>query len=268
MVVDCAALPGSLIEATLFGHVKGAFTGAGEANIGLIQQADKGTLFLDEVGELPLATQKSFLRVLQEHSFRPVGASKEQTSDFRLLAATNRDLDEMVKEGEFRKDLLFRLKSFGIHLPPLRERRDDIRSLCCHFIDKLCRRYKQESKGFGVDFEATLAAYDWPGNVRELFQAIEQACTNAFSSPTLFPNHLPEHIRISQIQTAMASAKKDIPPSHLPPWRQYKKEMEAIYLRKLLASSNGNINQHSILSFLPGLHKQTSNLIFASFNFL
>ncbi len=260
VVVDCASLPETLIESTLFGHTKGAFTGAGAKSSGLIQQADHGTLFLDEVGELPLQTQRAFLRVLQEHRFRPVGASQEQASDFRLLAASNRNLDEMVAKGEFRKDLLYRLKAFTIHLPPLRQRPDDIRALTIHFIERLCQRYGQESKGFGIDFEATLAAYDWPGNVRELFQALEQAFTSAFRSPTLFPNHLPEHIRICQVQSAMGkdvTPEPELPPTmpaQLPSWRLFKEELEKEYLRKLLAETNGNISAASRMADISRTH--------------
>ncbi len=245
VVVDCASLPETLIEDTLFGHVKGAFTGALDASCGLILQADNGTLFLDEVGELPLNIQKSFLRVLQEHSFRPVGANHEQNSNFRLLAATNRDLNEMVAKGTFRKDLLYRLEAFNLHLPPLRERIEDVRALTIHFVEKLCKRYKQEFKGFGVDFDATLSAYDWPGNIRELFQVIEQAFTNAFSAPTLFPNHLPEHIRICQIRSTMYAPNKPEVPDVLPEWRLFKDKMEEEYLHKLMSLCDGNISAAS-----------------------
>jgi DNA-binding NtrC family response regulator len=126
VVVDCAALPETLVESVLFGHAKGAFTGADQAKEGLVKQADQGTLFLDEIGELPLSLQKAFLRVLQEQRFRPIGGGSEVNSDFRLIAATNRDLDRMVQEKQFRQDLLFRIRSLVITLPPLRERPEDI----------------------------------------------------------------------------------------------------------------------------------------------
>ncbi len=129
VIVDCTALPETLIENILFGHVKGAFTNAYISQDGLIKQADGGTLFLDEIGELPLALQKNFLRVIQEHRFRPVGGKKEVTSDFRLVVATNRNLEDMVQQGLFREDLFFRLRSLVIELPPLRECRDDIKEL-------------------------------------------------------------------------------------------------------------------------------------------
>ncbi|HVN47387.1 MAG TPA: sigma 54-interacting transcriptional regulator, partial [Bacteroidota bacterium] len=140
VVVDCAALPETLVESTLFGHERGAFTGADKVQDGLIKQADGGTLFLDEVGELSPSIQKSFLRVLEEHAYRRVGGKEELTSDFRLLSATNKDLDQGVQHGTFREDLLFRLRSFMIELPPLRDRKEDIRYIIQHHLPRLCSR--------------------------------------------------------------------------------------------------------------------------------
>ncbi|HPB38825.1 MAG TPA: sigma-54 dependent transcriptional regulator, partial [Syntrophorhabdus sp.] len=138
IVVDCAAMPDNLVESTLFGHEKGAFTGADRSREGLIKLAHRGTLFLDEIGELPPLIQKSFLRVLQEHRFRPIGSSGEEQSDFRLIAATNRKLDRMVANGQFRTDLLFRIQALTIELPPLRERKEDIKELTIHYLRKFC----------------------------------------------------------------------------------------------------------------------------------
>lgn len=152
VTVDCASLPPTIIESVLFGHEKGAFTGADRSREGLIKQADGGTLFLDEVGELTPAAQKAFLRVLQEHCFRSVGGNREIKSDFRLIAATNRDLIRMVQEGKFREDLLFRLRAFTIELPPLKNRSVDIRDLSFHYVHKLCTRYNKEIKGFSQNF--------------------------------------------------------------------------------------------------------------------
>jgi two-component system NtrC family response regulator len=200
VVVDCAALPETLIESVLFGHEKGAFTGAEQSREGLIRQANGGTLFLDEVGELPLSMQRAFLRVLQEHRFRPVGSQKEQESDFRLVAATNRDLDSMAAQGKFRDDLLFRLRSFVIELPPLRERPEDVRELARWYLDRLCERNGITAKGFSPEFLKTLSAYPWPGNVREFVQALERTVAAAQWEPTLFPQHLPTHIRVRVAQ--------------------------------------------------------------------
>jgi two-component system NtrC family response regulator len=205
VVVDCTSLPETLVESLLFGHERGSFTGADRSQNGLVRQAHKGTLFLDEVGELPMSLQKSFLRVLQEHRFRPVGSSKEVESEFRLIAATNRDLDAMVESGEFRSDLLFRLRTFIIELPPLRERREDIRELARYHIDKFCTQYSLDSKGFSPEFLQTLMSYPWPGNVREFVNMLERSLTTARFDQTLYPKHLPSHIRV-QVRRAEMEA--------------------------------------------------------------
>lgn len=196
VVVDCAALPETLIGSVLFGHEKGAFTGADRPHEGLIKQADGGTLFLDEVGELRPSIQKTFLRVLQEHRFRPIGGKKEIESDFRLLTATNRHLAQMVQSGEFRQDLWHRLQSLSIALSPLRERKTDIRELAMVFMTRFCDRHKIATKGFSPEFFEVLSAYDWPGNVRELENTMNSLLTTAGNDPVLFPMHLPIHIRI------------------------------------------------------------------------
>lgn len=207
VIVDCTALPETLIESILFGHVKGAFTNADKDKTGLIAHADKGTLFLDEIGELPLSTQKSFLRVLQERCFTPVGGTKELQSDFRLISATNRDLDEMVEKGEFRKDLLFRVKTFYIDLPPLRERTNDIKELARYFIGSISERHRLPVKGFIPEFMEILEAHNWPGNVRELYHTLEKAVLTDPGNPTLFPKHLPSDLRIFQAQRSMESKR-------------------------------------------------------------
>jgi two-component system, NtrC family, response regulator len=196
VVVDCSSLPANLVESALFGHVKGAFTGAVEDQVGLIKKADGGTLFLDEVGELPQPMQKNLLRVLQERIFRPVGSSREVSSNFRLIAATNRNLDQMVGQGTFREDLLFRLKTMHIALPPLRERKEDIHTLIIHFMNSLNDRYGHGIKGISPDLLEAVQTYTWPGNVRELKSAVEYAYLTAASGPTLLANHLPPNIRI------------------------------------------------------------------------
>ncbi len=260
VVVDCASLPETLIESTLFGHAKGAFTGADRAMDGLVKQADGGTLVLDEVGELPLHIQKSFLRVLQERCFRPVGSQKEKFSDFRLVAATNRQIGEMVNRGEFRQDLLFRLQAFTITLPPLRERIEDIRQLTTHYLCKLCKRYNIETKGFGPEFVDTLASYEWPGNVRELFQTLEQTFVSAVRAPTLYENHLPEMIRIHRARQAVKEKIKTpqaIAPaagSSLPSFREYRDKSEKEYLISLLSQTGGNVSAASRIADLSRTH--------------
>ena len=203
VVVDCGALPGNLVESILFGHEKGAFTGAERSKGGLVAQADGGTLFLDEVGELPLSIQKAFLRVLQERSFRPVGARDEVKSDFRLVAATNRNLGDLSKAEEFREDLLFRLRSIVMHLPPLRGRTGDILDLFMHYMRKICDRYGLGIKGFSPEFLEALLVYDWPGNIRELIHTMESAIASAQEEPTLYRIHLPPPIRVHLTQISM-----------------------------------------------------------------
>ncbi|NDY56540.1 sigma-54-dependent Fis family transcriptional regulator [Desulfovibrio sulfodismutans] len=200
VVVDCAALPETLVESVLFGHVKGAFTGADRDRDGLFRLADGGTLFLDEIGELSPAIQKVFLRVLQDGRFRAVGAKHESQSDFRLVAATNRDLGIMAERGGFREDLLYRLKTMVISLPPLRIRPEDIKPLAIHHMNRLCERYRIHTKGFSEEFFAALATHAWPGNVRELFNTLERVLLQHRDQPVLYPMHLPDDIRIRAIR--------------------------------------------------------------------
>lgn len=207
-VVDCAALPPSLVESILFGHLKGSFTGADKAQRGLIEQADGGTLFLDEIGEIPPAVQKKLLRVIQEHTYLPVGSTTERRSDFRLIAATNRDLHEMVDAGAFREDLLFRLKTFYLELPPLRERKSDINELAYYYRDLFCKQQKLKRKKFSSEFLLFMKQYEWPGNVRELFQTIERSISEALESNILYPIHLPPEIRIQVIQNELADGEE------------------------------------------------------------
>lgn len=171
--VNCGAIPGDLMESELFGHAKGAFTGADKVTKGLFAAADKGTIFLDEIGELPLALQVKLLHVIEDHEFRPVGSDKTRRVDVRIIAATNRDLDAMVRSGKFREDLFFRLNMIHITLPPLRERREDIRSLIQFYL----ARGEGQGKQLSIDpeAEAILMAYDWPGNAREVENVIGRA---------------------------------------------------------------------------------------------
>jgi two-component system, NtrC family, response regulator len=262
VIVDCAALPDTLVESTLFGHVKGAFTGADRDMDGLIKQADGGTLFLDEVGELPMSVQKAFLRVLQEHTYRPVGGKTELESDFRLVAATNRNLSRMVEEGTFREDLLYRIKSLAILLPPLRERKQDIKELVMHIILKICDRDETAIKGFSNGFINLLEAYNWPGNVREVINVLEWALSKARYEQTLFPKHLPEHIRIDVARSSLCpslpkpeatiTASEKIRHQFLPKLKEFREaiivENERKYLRDLIAFTNGNIRQACSIS--------------------
>ncbi|NVB80215.1 MAG: sigma-54-dependent Fis family transcriptional regulator, partial [Kofleriaceae bacterium] len=175
VAVNCAALTETLIESELFGHEKGAFTGATEKKAGRFEMADRGTLFLDEVGELPLGLQTKFLRVLEERRFERVGGQKAIEVDVRVVAATNRDLAEMVKRGQFREDLYYRLSVIHIEVPPLRERLDDVPLLAEHFLVRFRSQAARRITGFSPDAIAAMTRYHWPGNVRELRNAVERA---------------------------------------------------------------------------------------------
>jgi two-component system NtrC family response regulator len=239
----------------LFGYSRGAFTGAEEDKQGLVMQADRGTLLLDEVGELPPALQKAFLRVLEERRVRPLGGRQEVASDFRLVAATHRNLEQMVARSAFRSDLFFRIQSVGITLPALRERTADIRSIAIHHLQELCRRLQLEQKGISEAFFETLEAYRWPGNVRELVNALEQAVLMARHDPTLYPVHLPGKIRVEVTQAALSTpcarpAEMGVfqPNASRGHTLQEFREMacaraEEQYLKDVLAACRGNVKQ-------------------------
>src|SRR5581483_11694347 len=173
--VDCGSLVPTLIESELFGYVKGAFTGAVQAKDGLLAIADGGTVFLDEVGELPVDLQAKLLRAIQEKEIRPVGSTKRVEINVRILAATNRDLEQAVAQGTFRRDLYFRLNVLSLRIPPLRERRQDIPLLAGHFLDRF-NRDSENRKELSDEAIKAMLAYDWPGNVRELQNCLDRAC--------------------------------------------------------------------------------------------
>lgn len=252
VVVDCAALPKTLVESMLFGHVKGAYTGAEGAREGLIAQSDGGTLFLDEVGEMPLDVQKSFLRVLESKRFRPIGGKKELQSNFRIIASTNQDLDDMVAQGTFRKDLLYRLRTFHLTLPPLRQRREDIGEIARHHLNRLNRLYGWEPKVVSPEFTELLCHYEWPGNVRELVNALEHALAAARQQDTLLDYHLPTRIRAWAAREKLDQAKPEMSPrpavaGGLPPLQAFREQAiaraEADYLDTLMTASGGNIGK-------------------------
>jgi two-component system NtrC family response regulator len=255
VVVDCAALPKNLVESVLFGHEKGAFTSADKAQEGLISQADGGTLFLDEVGELSPSLQKSFLRVLQERRFRPVGGKEEIKSDFRLIAASNRDLDDLARRQQFREDLLFRLRTFTIELPPLRERLEDIEELARYYVARFAAEHGQQPKDFSPEFMGVLAQYPWPGNVRELIHALERTFAAAQGEPILYPKHLPPHIRTQLARTSIRKKRATAAPAQRqgdasPSFATLQKVREAAladveqqYLKDLIEHTNGDIQQ-------------------------
>jgi DNA-binding NtrC family response regulator len=202
VTIDCSSMVGPLMESELFGHVKGAFTGAAMSKIGLIEAANGGTAFFDEIGELPLDLQAKLLRVLQEKEFRPVGSLSTRKSDFRVIAATNRDLAKEVEKGTFRRDLYFRLNVINVRLAPLRERKEDIPSLINHFLSRVGGNYSLTSEALEV-----MLAYDWPGNIRELENCVQHMVA-VNSGPLLHAADLPSALqnfvaqRKSQYMTA------------------------------------------------------------------
>lgn len=262
VAVDCTTLPEPLVESTLFGHRKGAFTGADKDRDGLIRTADGGTLFLDEIGDLPLGTQKKLLRVLQEKRFRPVGAGTETGSDFRLICATNRDLDSMVESGAFRRDLYYRIKTIAIDLPPLRRRKVDIPPLVLYHLGRRCRLNGNRIRSVSPEFLECLQQHNWPGNVRELFNTLEHALAEAVDEPVLFPRHLPPHIRTRAIcrslqppETEGAGGTKPavLPAGHLP-LKDYLDKMRFHYIDSLMGECKNDVRTACRLSGISRGH--------------
>lgn len=191
--VNCGALPETLLESTLFGHEKGSFTGAYQRQKGLFERAHLGTLFLDEVAEMSTNLQVKLLRVIQEKEFEPIGGNKPIKTDFRLIAATNRSLQDMISSGEFRQDLFYRLNVMGLSLPPLRDRTNDVMLLARYFANQFCHENNKELLDFSISAVEVLNQYHWPGNVRELSNAIEHAVIMS-NGLFIYPQDLPEHI--------------------------------------------------------------------------
>jgi Nif-specific regulatory protein len=192
---NCAALPENLLESELFGHKRGAFTGATEDKKGLFELADGGTLFLDEIGEMPLSLQAKLLRALQEGEIRPVGATATKKVDVRIVGATNRDLEKEVAAGRFREDLFYRLRVFPLRLPPLRERREDVPLLAGHFLERYGREFGKPATGFSQQAMEVLQSYAWPGNVRELENEVQRLVIQLEPNEFVQPEHLSPRIR-------------------------------------------------------------------------
>ena len=229
--VDCGAIPPELTESELFGHARGAFTGAVTKHAGLVSAADQGTLFLDEVDALNLSVQAKLLRFLQEREYRPIGTNDIKKADVRVISATNRDLLERVRTNEFRKDLYYRLNVVQLHLPSLRERREDIMLLSRHFVDKYVRRFNQPTREFSADAVQTLTSYHWPGNIRELENVIGAAVALS-DGPLICANHLlltensqPQGLSFREAKARMIT------------------EFERDYIVRLLRSCGGNISE-------------------------
>ena len=206
--VNCAALPETLLESELFGHEKGAFTGAAGKRIGRFEAADKGTLFLDEIGDIPLSVQVKLLRVLQEKEFERIGGNETIKTDVRLVAATNRDLEKAMKDGSFREDLYYRLNVVTVAIPPLRDRKEDIPALMEHFIKKYSMENKKKITGVTAEARDLLMRYSYPGNVRELENIIERAVV-LVKSETITSAEIPLHLRTVEIEEKICVAKRD-----------------------------------------------------------
>ena len=243
--VDCGSLVPTLIESELFGYVKGAFTGAARSKEGLLTIADGGTVFLDEVGELPVDLQAKLLRAIQEKEIRAVGSTKSTPIDVRILAATNRDLETAVAEGNFRRDLYFRLNVLTLRIPPLRERRQDIPLLVHHFLERMSRSTQTE-RTLSDDALKLMLAYDWPGNVRELENCLERACALS-SGPVIHVADLPSPLQQALSQAAPEEAVGDkIVPMELVEKQAILAAIEQLDGDKLLAARLLNIGKKTL----------------------
>ena len=239
--LDCASLPENLLESELFGHEKGAFTGAHITRPGIFEYANGGTLFLDEIGELSPMLQSKLLRVLQERQLRRVGGRKLIRVDVRIISATNRDLKAAIESGTFRKDLFYRLNVISIRLPPLKERKEDIPLLANHYLKYFNRRTKKEIKGISKEALELLERYHWPGNVRELQNVIERAVTLTDSS-IIGPQDLPDQIVQGTLEDSFI-LPTDSNFSYKEAKRKWLDRFEKEYLRALLSRHNGNISE-------------------------
>ena len=229
IAINCSAIPADLLESELFGHVKGAFTGASRDNKGLFASADGGTVFLDEIGDMPAPLQVKLLRVLQEQKIRPVGSHRDISIDVRVLSATHQNLEDAINDGRFREDLYYRLNVASLSLPALRERRADVQLLAKHFLEGIALRTDSPVKRFSPAALCALMAYDWPGNIRQLSNIVEQL---AALSPAAI---------IGEAQTIAALPQLNSPTNELPSLAEARKQFERNYLEQLLVSTHGNV---------------------------
>jgi transcriptional regulator with PAS, ATPase and Fis domain len=242
--INCAGIPAELLESEFFGHEEGAFTGAHRKRTGLFPRCHQGTLLLDEIGEMPLSLQSKLLRVVQDGSFRPVGASRERKADVRIICATNQDLEELTREGQFREDLYYRLETFRLDIPPLRERQEDIKLLAAHFVNRFNLQLGKEVEGLTEEALRALEDYDFPGNIRELQNILERGVTFCHERK-LAKDHLPFRVR----RQSHASSREGKDPGDETFWRQLHQdravlptmqEMEKRYLSYVLEQVKGN----------------------------
>ena len=249
VALNCAALPETLLESELFGHEKGAFTGAVKSTRGLFTQAHGGTLFLDEIGDMPLSTQSKVLRVLQERQFYPVGSEIPTEVDVRVIAATNKDLEELVKKGVFRDDLFYRIHVIPIYLPALRDRKEDIVPLVEHFLKKCSQQMKKDVKGITPEALRKLMLHDWPGNVRELENTVEYSVAMTQKEFVTEEYILQGKIGLSDgAQVALGNDKLSASDDALRPLKDARDAFERDYLVQVLSMTDGNVSQAAKLA--------------------
>jgi DNA-binding NtrC family response regulator len=257
LALNCAAIPENLLESELFGHEKGAFTGADRRRIGKFEQCSGGTIFLDEVGDMPLALQAKMLRLLQEQTFERVGGNETVQTDVRLIAATHRDLAAWMEEGKFRADLYYRLGVFTIHLPPLRERGEDLPLLARHYLRRFNRELGREVQDIAPEALERLCGYGWPGNIRELQSVLKQALLQA-SGPVLLPAFLPELTGAaappSPETDLHAYIDQRLGPDTTDLYADVHRELDRLLLRRIMEYTHGNQNR---ASRLLGIARQT-----------
>jgi DNA-binding NtrC family response regulator len=253
VTLNCGAIPEALIESELFGHNKGAFTGAHAARQGRVAAAEGGTLFLDEIGEMPLNLQVKLLRLLQQHEYSPVGESKTFKANVRIVAATNRDLEAEVRAGRFREDLYYRLNVIHLEIPALRERREDIPALLHHFFNTLRADLgRDDLVGFTPEAESLIKSYAWPGNIRELQNVVER-CVLLSGGPLIEAYDIPTSVRTSTGKAAGANATSELPNGGIN-LRAAVEEFESGLIRQALARTGGNKNR---AAQLLGLNRTT-----------
>jgi two-component system, NtrC family, response regulator GlrR len=233
VAINCGAIPEQLLESELFGHVKGSFTGATRDHKGLFQTADKGTIFLDEIGDMPVALQVKLLRVLQEKRVRPVGSTQSYDVDVRVISATHRNIEAEMAAGNFREDLYYRLNVVALQLPPLSERREDIPVLAKHFLTVLSEKYRKNISGFGPDALEALVSAAWPGNIRQLYNVVEQAVALS-TTPLISPALVQQAIQNQQSEFAS--------------FEQARRKFEREYLAQLMRITEGNVTQAARLA--------------------
>ena len=253
VAINCASIPASLLESELFGHEKGSFTSATGRKTGLFEEAHHGTVFLDEIGEMDLAMQSKLLRVLQERTIRRVGGIKDINIDVRIIAATNRNLLDMISSGAFREDLYYRINVFPIHIPPLRERRDDISVIASYFLDTFSRSFGRDFKELSAEATRMMEDYRWPGNIRELRNVIERICIMKYG-PTLLPEHLPQELRGTQAGGGLAAVQQSAPQAQMSLETGLDEAViifERNIIRQALEKTGGNVLQTSTLLKIP-----------------